>query len=110
MILLIAIVVGALAGAAASGEGGALVGALLAWLIVRSLRQQREIEVLRKRVDAPVAGSAAERVAPGARCRARARTHDCARARRRAGARRRIESHRADSAGRSERVADERNA
>jgi len=64
MILLIAIVVGALAGTAASGEGGALVGALLAWLIVRSLRQQREIEVLRKRVDAPVAGSAAERVAP----------------------------------------------
>jgi uncharacterized membrane protein len=64
MILLIAIVVGALAGAAASGEGGALAGALLAWLIVRSLRQQREIEVLRKRVDAPAAGSAAERVTP----------------------------------------------
>ncbi|HEY3635211.1 MAG TPA: DUF2339 domain-containing protein [Caldimonas sp.] len=64
MILLIAIIVGALAGAAASGEDGALAGALFAWLIVRSLRQQREIEVLRKRVDAPVAAPTAERAAP----------------------------------------------
>ena len=44
MILLIAIVLGALVGAAASGEAGALAGALFGWLIVRSLRQQREIE------------------------------------------------------------------
>jgi len=54
MILLIAIVLGALVGAGASGEGGALAGALFGWLIVRSLRQQREIEALRKRVEAPV--------------------------------------------------------
>ena len=46
ILLLIAIVVGALAGAAASGAGGALAGALFGWLIVRSLRQQREIEVV----------------------------------------------------------------
>src|SRR4029079_14529570 len=57
MMLLIAIVVGALVGAAASGEAGALAGALFGWLIMRSLRQQREIESLRKRADvaAPVA-------------------------------------------------------
>jgi len=57
MVLLIAIIVGALVGAAASGEAGALAGALFGWLIVRSLRQQREIEALRKRADvaAPVA-------------------------------------------------------
>ena len=57
MVLLIAIIVGALVGAAASGEAGALAGALFGWLIVRSLRQQREIESLRKRADvaAPVA-------------------------------------------------------
>ncbi|MEO8312279.1 MAG: DUF2339 domain-containing protein [Caldimonas sp.] len=54
MILLIAIVLGALVGAGASGEGGALAGALFGWLIVRSLRQQREIEALRKRADAPL--------------------------------------------------------
>jgi uncharacterized membrane protein len=54
MILLIAIVLGALVGAGASGEGGALAGALFGWLIVRSLRQQREIEAMRKRVEAPV--------------------------------------------------------
>ena len=54
MILLIAIVLGALVGAAASGEAGALAGALFGWLIVRSLRQQREIEALRKGADAPV--------------------------------------------------------
>ena len=52
MVLLIAIIVGALVGAAASGESGALAGALFGWLIARSLRQQREIEALRKRADA----------------------------------------------------------
>ena len=46
--LLVAILLGALVGAAASGEAGALAGALFGWLIVRSLRQQREIEALRK--------------------------------------------------------------
>ncbi|HEY4957642.1 MAG TPA: hypothetical protein VII31_07495, partial [Caldimonas sp.] len=53
--LLIAIVVGAMVGALASGEGGALAGALFGWLIVRSLRQQREIEALRKRAETAVA-------------------------------------------------------
>ena len=47
MILLIAIVIGAIVGGAASGEGGALAGALFGWLILRSLRQQKEIESLR---------------------------------------------------------------
>jgi uncharacterized membrane protein len=47
MVLLIAIVIGAIVGGAASGEGGALAGALFGWLILRSLRQQREIEALR---------------------------------------------------------------
>ncbi|HZW76244.1 MAG TPA: hypothetical protein VFF43_22010, partial [Caldimonas sp.] len=51
MVLLIAIVVGALVGAAASGENGALAGALFGWLIVRSLRQQRAIEALRNRAE-----------------------------------------------------------
>ena len=64
MILLLAIVVGALAGAAASGEGGAVAGALFAWLVVRSLRQQREIESLRKVVGAPVGVAADKRAAP----------------------------------------------
>ncbi|HEX2539614.1 MAG TPA: DUF2339 domain-containing protein [Caldimonas sp.] len=60
--MLIAIVVGALVGAMASGEGGALAGALFGWLVLRSLRQQREIEGLRQGLDrrepAPVAGIA----------------------------------------------------
>ena len=58
MMLLIAIVVGALIGAVASGEAGALAGALFGWLIVRSLRQQREIEALRRRAEAPLAAAA----------------------------------------------------
>ena len=78
MILLIAIVLGALVGAAASGEGGALAGALFGWLIVRSLRQQREIEALRKRAEAPVPAAARrghhrQRPSPRSRWRARRR-------------------------------------
>jgi uncharacterized membrane protein len=60
MMLVVAIVVGALVGAAASGEAGALAGALFGWLIVRSLRQQREIEALRRRAATPLAAVAAE--------------------------------------------------
>ena len=58
MILLIAIVLGALVGPAAGGEAGALAGALFGWLILRSLRQQREIEDLRKRAEGPVLAAA----------------------------------------------------
>ena len=58
ILLLIAIVLGALVGAAAGGEAGALAGALFGWLILRSLRQQREIEDLRKRADVPVLATA----------------------------------------------------
>ena len=66
MMLVIAIVVGALVGAAASGEAGALAGALFAWLIVRTLRQQREIDALRKRAETPVAAATAQPLAPHA--------------------------------------------
>ena len=59
MVVLIAIVVGAAVGALASGEGGALAGALLGWLIMRSLRQQREIDALRKLADCVPAASVA---------------------------------------------------
>ncbi len=55
MVVLIAMVIAAMVGFAASGEGGALAGALFGWLIVRSLRQQREIEALRKRAEPQVA-------------------------------------------------------
>ncbi|HEY2189855.1 MAG TPA: DUF2339 domain-containing protein, partial [Caldimonas sp.] len=60
MMLVIAIIVGALIGAATSGEAGALAGALFGWLIVRSLRQQREIEALHRRAPTPSATVAAE--------------------------------------------------
>jgi uncharacterized membrane protein len=50
MILLIAIVLGAVLGAISSGEWGALSGALFGWLLVRSWRQQREIAALQMRL------------------------------------------------------------
>jgi len=62
MVLLIAIVLGALVGAGASGEAGALAGALFGWLIVRSLRQQREIQALRERAEAPPSAQASRDV------------------------------------------------
>ncbi|MEO5845840.1 MAG: DUF2339 domain-containing protein [Caldimonas sp.] len=62
MVLVIAIVLAALFGGSVSGEGGALAGALFGWLIVRSVRQQREIEALRKRADAPVEAAARREV------------------------------------------------
>jgi uncharacterized membrane protein len=72
MMLWIAVVVGALIGAVASGEAGALAGALFGWLVVRSLRQQREIDALRRRADeanavAPVGAAAAATAATPAR-------------------------------------------
>ncbi len=69
MVLLIAIIVGALVGAAASGETGALAGALFGWLVVRSLRQQREIEALRKRADVAPATSTERALAEDSRIR-----------------------------------------
>ena len=44
----IAIVVGGFAGAALNGLFGALVGGLLAWLLVRSLMQQQQIKLLQE--------------------------------------------------------------
>jgi uncharacterized membrane protein len=58
VILLIVIIAGGLIGAALSGEGGALAGALLGWLVVRSLRQQREIDALRQFTATPLAVTA----------------------------------------------------
>ncbi|MEO8836496.1 MAG: DUF2339 domain-containing protein [Caldimonas sp.] len=53
MVLWVVIAFGAMLGAAAGGEAGALSGALFGWLIMRSLRQQREIEALRKSAETP---------------------------------------------------------
>ena len=53
--LLIAIVIGVLAGAALGRDGGFVVGGLLAWLVVRTLQQQREIAALRKDMAATTA-------------------------------------------------------
>ena len=79
MVVLIAMVIAAIVGFAASGEAGALAGALFGWLIVRTLRQQREIDALRKRAESsmastpvpafappPVAEAALEPIAPSA--------------------------------------------
>ena len=53
MVQLIAIFVGAVIGAAASGGGfGLVVGAALGWLLVRVMRQQKEIDALRGSVEA----------------------------------------------------------
>lgn len=59
MLILIAIIVGAVIGAVAGEGAGALAGALFGWLVMRSLRQQREIDALRA-----AAGSRVETVAP----------------------------------------------
>ncbi|MEO6363608.1 MAG: hypothetical protein ABIO71_10295, partial [Caldimonas sp.] len=59
MALLIAVLLGAIAGTALGGEAGAAGGAVLAWLIMRSLRQQREIAALRQTLDARFAGTIA---------------------------------------------------
>ncbi|MEO7055857.1 MAG: hypothetical protein ABI281_10980, partial [Caldimonas sp.] len=53
--MLIAIVIGMIAGASLSNLGGAVVGGLIAWLTVRSVRQQNEIDALRKAALAEVA-------------------------------------------------------
>jgi len=60
---LIALVVGTVLGAAWSGAFGALTGALLAWLLLRSFRQESEIAALRRAIGQP-ARSDATRFAP----------------------------------------------
>ncbi|MEO7117332.1 MAG: DUF2339 domain-containing protein [Caldimonas sp.] len=64
MVMLIAMVIAAIVGFAASGEGGALAGALFGWLIVRSLRQQRELDALRKRAELSVPAAATSALGP----------------------------------------------
>ena len=64
MVLLIAIVLGALVGAAVGEGAGALAGALFGWLIVRSVRQQREIEALRQGAGATATRAARLAVPP----------------------------------------------
>ncbi len=59
MVHLIAIIVGALLGAAGEGGFGALVGALLGWLLVSAWRQQVQIAALRAKVDAIGKGAGA---------------------------------------------------
>jgi uncharacterized membrane protein len=63
MVVLIAMVIAAIVGFAASGEGGAIAGAAIGWLIVRSLRQQREIEAMRKAASSSTAASVATPIA-----------------------------------------------
>ena len=67
MVLLLAIALGAFLGAAMSGEAGAAAGALFAWLCMRSVRQQREIEALRQTLAESSVGvlQAAVAAAPG---------------------------------------------
>jgi uncharacterized membrane protein len=61
---LIAIILGALLGAAGDGGFGALVGALLGWLLLNAWRQRRQIEALRATLAA--AGPIATRVTSAA--------------------------------------------
>ncbi len=48
MLVIVAIVVGAILGAAMESDGGVVFGALIGWLAVRSWRQQRQIDALQK--------------------------------------------------------------
>ena len=64
--LLIAIVIGVLAGAALGSDGGFLVGGLLAWLLVHAVKQQREIAALRKEMETLPVGAVAPSAAPPA--------------------------------------------
>lgn len=58
--LIVLIIIGALVGAAVSEGMGVLLGGAVGWLIWRSQRQQREIDALRKRIEAqPAAHSPA---------------------------------------------------
>ena len=61
MQLLIAVVIGIVVGAVWQEGFGALVGAALAWLLVRTMRQERAIADLRKAIaERPMAGAAIE--------------------------------------------------
>ncbi|MGZ5238821.1 MAG: DUF2339 domain-containing protein [Caldimonas sp.] len=66
MTYLIAIFVGAVIGGASGGGFGVIVGAALGWLLLRALRQQAEIAVLRRSFEALRAQEAAEAPAPAA--------------------------------------------
>lgn len=61
---IVAVVIGLVLGAAWDGESGAVTGALLAWLVWRSLRQGREIAALQKALGERAAATG---VAPPAR-------------------------------------------
>jgi uncharacterized membrane protein len=55
----VAMLAGAIVGAALDGPGSALVGAVLGWLVARSLRQQRDIAALRAQLaERPAAADA----------------------------------------------------
>lgn len=57
---IVLIIIGALVGAATSEGTGVLLGGFVGWLFWRSLRQQREIDALRKRLEQAPSVAAAE--------------------------------------------------
>ncbi|NRF66165.1 DUF2339 domain-containing protein [Aquincola sp. S2] len=58
MLVIVAIVVGALLGGAMGNDGGAVLGALIGWLGLRSWRQQRQLDALQRSIAAPAAAAA----------------------------------------------------
>ena len=58
MLWIVAIVLGALFGGAMGNDGGAVFGALIGWLLVRTQRQQRELKALREAIGMPPAAAA----------------------------------------------------
>jgi uncharacterized membrane protein len=59
MVWIVAIVLGALFGGLMGNDGGAVFGALIGWLLVRTQRQQRELKALREAIGAGSAAPAA---------------------------------------------------
>jgi len=66
MLLIVVIVLGALFGGLMGEDGGAVFGALIGWLLVRTQRQQQELKALREAigVQPPTAAAAAAAAAP----------------------------------------------